>query len=313
MQRRWASSATPSSSPHRSKWPDNGWLALAAAATQAQNGNFLAAAPLYEKAYKSVPSAREYLAIDAARVRRINLGTDASLRDLAQNSQQLRTFAAIESGEDVAGTPLEAYNAIARGQVQRAVALAKKAEKGSEDILWLAAASEGASTEMIETALGVTVPENADVASMFAMYGLAAREGRDTTPYAKSIEAALGADSAPVLEFLAQVRRGADALQAREAIRATDLRTQLFAQNAVVLMRGTQRATRLARTGGTRPVHRGARVSRPAGERTGASPARAARAQLKGLEVGAHHQLTGRIGEHLSSDRQPRRRTPATP
>ena len=92
---------------------------------------------------------------------------------------------------------------------------------------------------MIETALGVTVPENADVASMFAMYGLAAREGRDTTPYAKCIESALGPDSAPVLEFLAQVRRGADALQAREAIRATDLRTQLFAQNAVVLMRGT--------------------------------------------------------------------------
>ena len=127
------------------KWPDNGWLALAAAATQAQNGNFLAAAPLYEKAYKSVTSAREYLAIDAARVRRINLGADASLRDLTRNSQQLRTFAAIESGEDVAGTPLEAYHAIARGQVQRAVALAKKAENGSEIILWLAAASEGAS------------------------------------------------------------------------------------------------------------------------------------------------------------------------
>ena len=119
------------------------------------------------------------------------------------------------------------------------MALAKKAENGREDILWLAAASEGASAEMIETALGLTVPEDADLATMFAMYGLAAREGRDTTPYAKRIEAVLGAEAAPVLEFLEQVRRGDDALQAREAIRTADLRTQLLAQNAVVLMRGT--------------------------------------------------------------------------
>ena len=220
------------------KWPDNGWLALAAAATHAQDGNFLAAAPLYEKANKSVPAMREYLAIDAARVRRINLGTDASLHDLAKHSQQLQVFSAIESGEGVTGSALEAYAAIAHGQLQRAVALAK-AEHGRENILWLAAASEGANAEMIEAALGLTVPEDADVASMFAMYGVAAREGRDTTPYAKRIEADLGPEASPVLEFLGQVRRGADALQAREAIRSADLRTQLLAQNAVVLMRGT--------------------------------------------------------------------------
>ena len=111
------------------KWPDHGWLALAAAATRAQQGNYLAAAPLYEKAYKAVPAMREYLAIDAARVRRLNLGTDASLRDLAKHSQQLEIYVAIESGDDVSGTSLEAYNAIARGQLQRAVALAKKAEQ----------------------------------------------------------------------------------------------------------------------------------------------------------------------------------------
>jgi len=221
------------------KFPDNGWLALAAAATHAQAGNYLAAAPLYEKAYKSVPAMREYLALDAARVRRINLGTDASLRDLAKHSQQLQLYSAIESGEELSGTPLEAYNAIARGQLQRATALASKAGNARSDILWLVAASEGASADMIDKALGLEVPEDADVATMFTMYGLAAREGRDTTLYARRIEAALGDEAAPVLEFLDQVRRGADAQQARQALRAMDLRTQLFTQNAVVLMRGS--------------------------------------------------------------------------
>jgi hypothetical protein len=123
--------------------------------------------------------------------------------------------------------------------LQRATALAGKAGNASSDILCLVAASEGANTEMIEKALGLEVPEDADVATMFTMYGLAAREGRDTTPYAKRIEAALEDEAAPVLEFLDQVRRGADAQQARQALRAMDLRTQLFTQNAVVLMRGS--------------------------------------------------------------------------
>jgi hypothetical protein len=92
---------------------------------------------------------------------------------------------------------------------------------------------------MIETALGLNIPEDADLPTMFTMYGLAAREGHDTAPFAKRIEASVGADAAPVLDFLERVRRGNDALLAREAIRQLDLRTQLFAQNAAVLMRGT--------------------------------------------------------------------------
>jgi hypothetical protein len=221
------------------KWPDNGWLAMAAAATHAQQSNYLAAAPMFEKAYKSVPSMSQYIAIDAARVRRINLGMDTSLRDLERNSQQLKVYVAIESGEGVRGTSLEPYALLARGQLQRAMAVSKQAGDGRGDLLWLIGASEGANAEMIKSALAQEVPDDADIATMFTMYGLAAREGGDTSPYAKRIEAVFGTDAEPLLAYLDQVRRGGDALQGRETIRHQHMRTQLYAQNAVVLMRGT--------------------------------------------------------------------------
>ena len=175
------------------KWPDNGWLALAAAATSAAARQLPGGRPALRKGIQGrardarVPGDRRRArAPDQSRHRRQPARSARSIRSNCE------IFAAIESGEDVAGTPLEAYDAIAHGQLQRAVALAKKAENGSEDHPVAGGCLGRREPEMIETALELTVPENADLATMFAMYGLAAREGRDTTPYAKRIEATLG-------------------------------------------------------------------------------------------------------------------------
>ena len=68
------------------KWPDNPWLAMAAASTHAEAGNFAVAEPLYEKAYKGLPPLRDFLVLDTARVRRLNAAEPSvSLRDLGKH------------------------------------------------------------------------------------------------------------------------------------------------------------------------------------------------------------------------------------
>jgi len=221
------------------KWPDNPWLAMAVASTHAEAGNFAAAEPLYEKAYKELPPLRGFLVLDAARVRRLSAaGSDVPLGDLAKHSQQIAMFEAIESGRDVTGSGLEPYSALARGELQQALKLAKKSGVDNDAIVWLAAASDGANQEMIERALALPVGESADLASMFAMYGIAVREGHDPAPYANRIHTEFGRQGDAVLAFLEAVRRGADPAAGRNAMPMMDLRSRLFAQNAVLIMRG---------------------------------------------------------------------------
>jgi len=223
------------------KWPDHPWLTLAAAATHAEAGDYAAAGPLYDQAHIRLPAMREYFAVDVARMRRLNAGDSRpDINELARHSTQLGMFAAIESGKDVAGTPLEAYAALARGQLEDAVRLAKASGKGSESVIWLAAASDGASRQIVQSALSLPLNDEADPTCMFAMYGIAVRERRDPWRYARRIEAALGAKARPALDFLEQIRAGADPLLARESLPAMDVRVRLYAQNAALLMLGAR-------------------------------------------------------------------------
>jgi Zn-dependent protease with chaperone function len=224
------------------RWPEHPWLTLAAAATHAAIGDYAAAGPLYDHAHRRLPAMREYLAMEVARLRRLNADdADPDLADLARQSSQVGMFTAIESGKDVAGTPLEAYAALARGQLEDAVRLAKESNPGDKSVMWLAAASDGASRQLVHSALTLPVDEDADVTCMLAMYGVAVRERRDYTRYARRIGAALGPEVGPaMLAFLDQVRLGADPLLARESLPAMDLRMRLAAQNAALLMLGAR-------------------------------------------------------------------------
>ena len=164
--------------------------------------------------------------------------------------------------------------------------------------MWLVAASDGATGEMIAKGLALPVGESADIASMFAMYGLAVREGHDPAPYAKHIQAGFGRQGDAVVAFLESVRRGADLATARGAMPMMDLRSRLFAQNAVDWS-CADHAPHAAGASRCRAVCSSASVNIRvdacgAGKRSFTT---CCAARVVGLETRAHPQLTNRIDE----------------
>ncbi len=193
---------------HR-KWQDHPWLTLGAAATYAEAGDYQAALPLYEQARRGVRPMQDYLALETARMRRLVLGRESNLRDLAQASQALSTFVAIESGVDIAGTALEPYAALASGDLDAAFAKARAHAEGGERVLRLVAASDGATREMIDTALALD-PGAADFTTALYMYALASRLGQDTSALAARLTTESGDQARPMIAFLDALRAGAD-------------------------------------------------------------------------------------------------------
>ena len=221
------------------KWPNNGWLALAAGATFAERGDYPGAQPLYEKALQRLPAMREYLTLDAARLRRLNAADGkGNVTDLMRNSDQLKMLMSIETGQGVEGTGLEAYASLARGQLDVAARQAKKA--GDARVLRLVASSHGATREMMADALALPVGESDDFETAIAMYAVAVRTRHDPAPYAARLEKLLGNPGRPALEFLDTVRRGGNPQQAEASMPTFDLHLRMHLLNAAVIMLGRE-------------------------------------------------------------------------
>jgi hypothetical protein len=219
------------------KWPKDPWLTLAAGATFAEHGDYLQAQPMYEQARNRLPAMRSYLALNEARLRRLNsVDGNANLADLVPSSEHLAMLVSIENGRDLDGTPLEAYASLASGKLDVAVVQANKKKEGRERVLRLVASSDGATRAMIDEALALPLGDSDDFESAIAMYALAVRSSRDPSPYAAQLEKMLGQMGQPVLEFLENVRSGADPAQARARMPAYDLRLRMHALNAAVIM-----------------------------------------------------------------------------
>ena len=160
----------------REKWPDNPWLSMADGVTLAERGNYLQAQPLYDLARKRLPAMRGYLALDHARLRRLNsVNGEVKLADLVSNSERLGMLLAIETGRELDGTPLEPYASLARGKLDVAVRQANKNKEGRERVLRLVASSDGATRAMIDEALALPLGETDDFEMAIAMYAVAVK------------------------------------------------------------------------------------------------------------------------------------------
>jgi hypothetical protein len=171
-------------------------------------------------------------------MRRLNATGEYDIRDLAKASIQVAMYSFIESGEGTKGTPLEPWAALSRGDLEQAVRESKLAGADRGRLLRMAAASDGATPGMIDEAFALPLGEDVDIESMFAMYGLAVRLQRDPAPFRQRIESALGPRARSGVEFIEQVRRGADPQVVRAALTEADLGMRFCAMNAVVIMKG---------------------------------------------------------------------------
>jgi Zn-dependent protease with chaperone function len=223
----------------QAKWPDNPWLAMAAGATLAERGEYARAQPMLDQAIKKLPAIRERMALDAARLHRLNAGHDPpDLRGLVRYSSTIGMLTSIESGKGLEGSPLAPYSALARGRIREASELARAMPEGRERALRIVATSEGATPAMIKEALDLPVDDGSDHQSLIAMYALALRAQRDTAPYVAQLNRQLGEDGASIVEYLERVEREGNNSAAYASLPGGSLSLRLHALHAALLLQG---------------------------------------------------------------------------
>jgi hypothetical protein len=222
------------------KWPDHPWLAMATAKALAERGDYGRAQPMAEQAMNVLNALRPQLALDVARLRRLNSATPdmPDLSKLVRHSDTLGMMTNIETGHGLDDTPLAPYAALARGDVGKAAKFARQLEAGRERALRAVASSEGATADMIDEAFAQPLEEDADFETTMAMYGLALRTGHDAAPFAALLRKQLGEQAPDVVAFMDQLNRDHAASAIHAALPHSDLRLRLHALHAAVVLFG---------------------------------------------------------------------------
>jgi Zn-dependent protease with chaperone function len=223
------------------KWPSHGWLAMASGGTYADRGDYQRAQPLFDRAVIALPAMRPKIALDAARLRRLNAAPDESpdLRSLVKAADDVETMTAIESGFGLDDTPLAPYAALARGNIEEAALLARKLTDGRERALCIAATSEGASPSLIREALSLPLGESSDFETNMAMYALALNTRRNGAAYAAQLQKQLGPQGSNMVAWLDALNRGGNAATAYANLPRGDMRVRLHALHAARLLFGS--------------------------------------------------------------------------
>jgi Zn-dependent protease with chaperone function len=223
---------------HFEAWPQNGWAAYAAGHTMIEQQRWNDAINALEIALKNEPALAESVAMDLARLRRlVSADGKANLSDLATGTDILKTVQAIESGQSSADSPLLAYTELLRGNLSKAVDIAaRKLPAEYARIVRLAAASEGASPELIRKALALPVNEGIDSATVWSAIALAHREKADVAPFLARLKEASPHQTEPLLNIIQLLREG-NIKGAENGIGrlGLELRGQLYSTGVVML------------------------------------------------------------------------------
>jgi Zn-dependent protease with chaperone function len=224
----------------QAKWPTHGWLAMATGGTYADRGEYRRALPLFERAVVALPTMRPKIALDTARLRRLNAAENETpdLKGLVKLADDVETMTTIETGFGLDETPLAPYAALARGNIDEAALLARHLTDGRERALCVAATSEGASPSLIREALGLPVSEASDFETNITMYALALNARRDGAPYAAQLEKQLGPQGTSVIAYLDAVNRDGNAVAAYANLPRGDMRVRLHTLHAAMLLFG---------------------------------------------------------------------------
>ncbi|GAB3513508.1 M48 family metallopeptidase [Pseudoxanthomonas daejeonensis] len=221
------------------RWPKEPWLAMAAGYVHSERQEWDQALDLFRQAARN-PMLAEDASIEMARMRRASSDEPVDLGDLAKRSDYVSTMLALESGDGTEGTPMAAYRYLAGGDLPAAMGIAVNDAESSGRMLRLAAASDGASRELVTRALALPLQDGLDDATAWATFALASREGRDTTALR---EAALATDpeqGEAIARFLDALRSGADAATAEQRLGNVGLRTRGIAYSSAAVLMGTR-------------------------------------------------------------------------
>ena len=219
--------------------PNNGWVASAMGYTYAGHARWGEAAAALEVARKLVPSMSERLALDTMRVRRI-LSSDGSAQssDLLPQSNALRYFVAVVAGEKLQSGMDEAYQHIARGDVDAAVKVKIGDPEEGARVLRLAAACDGASPEIVARALALPSDQGIDHTTVWSSLALAVRERKDPAPYVALIREGKDDEDEKVLSFITSLRTAAHPADAESLLDGISIDARGVAYSTAVVILG---------------------------------------------------------------------------
>ncbi|QSX77732.1 M48 family metallopeptidase [Agrilutibacter solisilvae] len=218
------------------RWPDNGWLQLAAGYVAAERQQWDQASTLWTGATQRLPAAGEWIGLDLARVRRMAQGSDTAVADLAQVSSMLRQMLLLEAGtgED---TPYAAYASLAKGDLVTGLKQSADSEV-EEDVVHLVAASDGAPDDVVARSVRTPPGQDASESVAFLALAVAAREGADTSALRARLAASEDEDAGAVLRFFDQVRSGGGEQAAEQALGDVSPRARGTAYAMAAVLRG---------------------------------------------------------------------------
>jgi hypothetical protein len=221
------------------KAPDNGWLAAAMGYTHAGHARWGDAAAALDVARKRVPAMSERFALDAMRVRRMSSDeADPKSPDLVRQSRTLRYYLSLVSGKKLDPGIDRAYHHVARGEVDAAVKEKLQNPQEAAHVLRLAAASDGASPEIVARALALPIEQGLDRASVWTALGLAVRERKDPAPYIAAIRESNDEEADKVLAFITALRTSTNPADAEALLDGVSIEARGEAYSTALVILG---------------------------------------------------------------------------
>ena len=219
--------------------PAHPWLAGAAGYVFAERGEWAQSAAAFDVAFNGLRAMRPSYADTLARVRRMQHGVQAAdVSDIATSAAWVGVLSSLETGLEVAEPSLQSYQHLARGELELAVERANASNNYADGVLRLAAASDGASTDLIARASALGVEDGLDDDPVWVALGFASRHNQPTADLLARIEAIIPAEAPRAREMLAVVNSGRMDTVAVEDIlygATPDVRGKAYAMGVVAL------------------------------------------------------------------------------
>ena len=219
------------------KFPDSGWFGFAAASTLAEEGDLAGAARAYRVCLRAAPMA-DYCAVELARMRRLEAGVDADVREFAQHSESLQQMLSFEQAKlGDPKMPPSAYALLAHGRIEDAYRELQRGGLRDARALRMAAASDGASAEVVRKALALPASQGLDQETLWSSVGLALRQGADPQSLLAPLAGLPPEQQQDIRVFIEAVRQAKDLPAAEAAVARwpTAMRAQAYVLAVVAL------------------------------------------------------------------------------
>jgi Zn-dependent protease with chaperone function len=223
------------------KAPNNGWVATAMGYTHAEHARWSEAVAALDVARKLVPAMSERLALDTMRLRRmVSSDGNAQSADLVPQSDTLRYYVAVMSGNELQRGVDKACRDIARGDIDAALKEEIEDPQVRARVLRLAAASDGASREIVARALALPSDQGIGQGTVWMALGLAVRERKDPAPYVAAIRESKDEEDEKVLSFITSLRTAKNPADAESVLDGVSIDARGVAYSTAVVILGAR-------------------------------------------------------------------------